>query len=195
MPLILNLRKTQTFTLWKYRVIFFYQGLYRRFLSLISILHLKNSIWFLASELQQSQSFKKFWFWSTSKCEPTLLCNYRLDFLHQASRSGSIVIELWRSLRTELVLTSCQNFQTHISSAFLVSFLHQGATWYPSSWGGLFVSKNHEKFLYVEIGVVIDQKWQNCFSYWVISILQLVLLENYRFEFLYQDLNWPWYIF
>ena len=45
-----------------------------------------------------------------------------------------------------------------------------------------------KKILYVEIGVLIDQKWQKCYS-----MLQPVILENYIFEFLYQCLNWQWY--
>ena len=58
-----------------------------------------------------------------------------------------------------------------------------------------FFSANMKNNLYVEVGVMIDQKWQKCLSNWDISIFQLVFLENYRLDFFYQGLNWCWYIF
>ena len=44
--------------------------------------------------------------------------------------------------------------------------------------------------LYIGIGILIRQKWQKCLYFRHISKFQLVLLENYTFEFLYQVLNW-----
>ena len=44
--------------------------------------------------------------------------------------------------------------------------------------------------LYIGIRILIGQKWQKWFQFRHISNFQLVLLENYSFEFLYQVLNW-----
>ena len=50
-------------------------------------------------------------------------------------------------------------------------------------------------FFYIGIGVLLNKKCQKCVYHWDISIFQLILLENYRFEFFYQGVNWWWYIF
>ena len=44
--------------------------------------------------------------------------------------------------------------------------------------------------VYIGIGILISQKWQKCFLFRHISNFQLILLENYSFEFLFQVLNW-----
>ena len=39
---------------------------------------------------------------------------------------------------------------------------------------------------YIGIRIISDQKWQKCYKHRDISVFQLILLENYGFEFFYQ---------
>ena len=100
-------------------------------------------------------------------------------------RSGFL---LGQNCQKMLKILTCQGIQNHISSAPLASFFHQGISTLSVQEDNLFL-KIMENILYGEIGVLIDQKWQKCFSYWVILIVQLFLLKNYQFEVFYQGLK------
>ena len=96
--------------------------------------------------------------------------------------------------KTLLTLT-CQFIQIHISSALQLRFsieVSVDSFLLKRDYSLLFIEKN---FLQFRIGILIEQKCHKCYSYWLISMFQLVLLVNYRFEFLYEGLKWQWYIF
>ena len=91
--------------------------------------------------------------------------------------------------RKALLLLTCQVIQTHFYSALFASFFHQVVIRYSFNRGGASFLKLMKKILFVQIGVLVDQKWQKFYSYWVISFLQLIFLKNYRFELFYQGVN------
>ena len=91
-----------------------------------------------------------------------------------------------------LVVLTCQDIQTHISSAPIVSFSIKLSINTPLREADYLFPNIMKNIYYVEIGVLVDQKWQKYYSYWVVSLFHLTLLDNYRFEFLYQGLNWQW---
>ena len=90
-----------------------------------------------------------------------------------------------------LVLTHI-GIQSHSSSTLPISFyFHQDVNL------DSFIFESDCSFpillkydLYIEIVILKGQKWQKCFQFRHLSKFQLILLENYSFEFLYQVLNW-----
>ena len=80
--------------------------------------------------------------------------------------------------RKALLPLTCHDIQTHLYSALLASFFHQVVNRYSFNRGGASFLKMTKKILFVEIGVLVDQKWQKFYSYWVILMLQLIFLEN-----------------
>ena len=55
--------------------------------------------------------------------------------------------------------------------------------------------KMWEMFQYIGFVVLIDENWRKCFQCWHIWIIQLIFLENYRYEFVDQCLNRRWHSF
>ena len=131
-------------------------------------------------------------------------CNEVREFLQKFTRrkvfptncsnfcDGHIwTLDAWELPETAWFLDIPRFSSVYFFNSTFFRFCHQGAnldSFIPET-DCLFLNIS-ESDLYIGIGMLIGQKWQKWLKFRHISKFQLLLLQNYSFEFLYQVLNW-----
>ena len=151
----------------------------------------RNCMWYGLLWILELLFLQNDWLFPLSRCQFKtfyLFWNIPLQIIHFIHCSWNPMDQKGKKML--LILTGL-DLQTHICSLlYLLRFPIKKSTDKILTWGGVFGSNDVKIVFYKGIGMLLGHKWQTCYWYKLIPMLDVILLENNSFEFFCQSLYW-----